>query len=77
MPIIKSAIKKMQQDRSRTIRNAKSRRNLREILKKTRLKPTKKTLTDAFQVLDKAAKKNIIHANKANRLKANLSKLVK
>ncbi|MBI4990928.1 30S ribosomal protein S20, partial [Candidatus Gottesmanbacteria bacterium] len=38
--------------------------------------PTPSLLSKVFKVLDTAAKKNIFHANKAARLKSNLSKLL-
>ncbi|MBI3955662.1 30S ribosomal protein S20, partial [Candidatus Gottesmanbacteria bacterium] len=39
-------------------------------------KPTAKALASAFTQLDKAAKTNVIHKNKASRLKSRLSKLL-
>lgn len=42
-----------------------------------RQKPSAKSLTEAFQKLDRAAKSHVIHKNKAARLKARLSKLLR
>lgn len=42
----------------------------------SRKKPTKKNLGSVFSELDRAAKKHVIHKNKAARLKSRLSKLV-
>lgn len=50
---------------------------LKTKIKKMRKSPSAKNLTIAFQALDKAAKRNIIHKNKASRLKSRLSKLLK
>jgi ribosomal protein S20 len=75
MPIIHRAIKKLRHDRKRTAVNAKTRENLRSMVKVMRLHPTKKALTVAFSTLDKAVKTKIIHANKAARLKSRLNKL--
>lgn len=75
MPLIKSAIKKMRQDKVKTVRNARVKRTLREVLKKTRKNPTAKNLQLAYKTLDKTAKNNIIHKNKASRLKSRLTKL--
>lgn len=36
----------------------------------------KKSLAEAFSVIDKAAKRNVIHDNQAGRIKARLSRLV-
>lgn len=66
----------MRQDRAKTVRNASVRRSVREAVKAVRTKPTKKSLTEAFQKLDKAAKSHVIHKNRASRLKSRLSKLL-
>lgn len=76
MPIIKQAQKKLRHDRSRTRETSKIREKVRSAVKSMRKNPTKKTLSVTFRVLDKAAKKNIIHPNKASRLKSRLSELL-
>lgn len=77
MPITKRAIKKLRHDRIRTVHTGNVRESLRKIVKIARISPGKKSLTAAFRALDKAAGKNIIHKNKAARLKSRLSKLLK
>lgn len=77
MPIIAQAAKKLRHDRKRSIETAHARRDVREAVKTVRATPTAKTLTAVFKTLDKAAKRNIIHANKAARLKSRLAKLLK
>ncbi len=77
MPIIASAIKKLRHDRKRTETNRVTKESVREIVKSMRKKPSEKTLTSAFKTLDKAAKRNVIHQNKADRLKSRLAKLLK
>ncbi|MBI2019301.1 30S ribosomal protein S20 [Candidatus Daviesbacteria bacterium] len=77
MPIIRSAIKKVRKDKTRTTLNKKRENTLRSLIKKTRSSSTAKNLQAVFSALDKAAKVNLIHKNKAARLKSNLSKLVK
>jgi small subunit ribosomal protein S20 len=77
MPITKQAEKKLRHDKIRSIKTAKQRSNLREIIKQLRKKPTKKGLDAAFKALDKASKLHVIHTNKAARLKSRLSKLIK
>lgn len=74
MPILKSAIKKMRKDKMRTKRNFKRKSNLKRIIKDAREKHTPKALKLAFSALDKAAKTNLIHKNKADRLKSRLSR---
>lgn len=77
MPIIAQAAKKLRHDRKRSITTAAVRKTVREAVKAVRVKPTQKSLASAFTVLDKAAKRNIIHPNKAARLKSRLSRLLK
>lgn len=76
MPIIKSALKKVRKDKIRTARNRKREVVLKKLIKTTRKNPIAKNLHAAFSALDKAAKVNLIHHNKASRLKSRLSKLV-
>lgn len=77
MPITKRAIKKLRHDRIRSKNSDKVRESLRKLIKTARVSPGKKSLASAFQALDKAAKRHIIHKNKAARLKSRLSKLLK
>ena len=77
MPIIARAAKKLRHDRKRTKVTMAARETLRSVVKSFRKSPTKKSLGRVFQTLDKAAKRNIIHKNKAARLKSRLSQLLK
>ncbi len=76
MPITKQAEKKLRHDRKRAVETARSRAGLQKLVKSMRKKPTQKSLTVVFAALDKAAKTHVIHKNKADRLKARLSKLL-
>ncbi len=76
MPIIKSAKKKMRKDAKRTAHNKTIESALKGLVKQTRKTPSKETLAKVSSALDKAVKVNLIHANKAGRLKSRLSKLV-
>lgn len=83
MPIIKSAQKKLRQDKGRTARN--------EVVKKayrTAIKAVKKlsesakkvgpeSVSTAYKKIDKATKKHLLHPNKAARLKSRVSKLAR
>lgn len=80
MPIIKSAKKRARQTESRTIRNVKTKRTLREAVKAfTAALATGKadSISEAQKkansAIDVAAKKNIIHKNKAARKKSQLN----
>lgn len=77
MPLIKSAIKKMRKDKTRTSRNKKRESALKRLLKEARKNPNTKNLSAVFSSLDKAAKVKLIHQNKASRLKSRLSRLLK
>lgn len=77
MPILKSAIKKLKQDKKRTEVNKVYRENLRRAVKEARKVKTAKAVKLAYSALDKAAKQKVIHKNKAARLKSRLMKLVK
>ncbi|MCL4366921.1 30S ribosomal protein S20 [Patescibacteria group bacterium] len=76
MPIIKSAIKKVRKDKTRTIRNFKRETVLKSLIKKSRRESSSKNLQAVYSALDKAAKVSLIHHNKASRIKSRLSKLV-
>lgn len=74
MPIIRSAIKKVRKDKTRTARNKKRETALKSLIKKARVTKNAKNLQAVFSALDKAAKVHLIHPNKAARLKSRLSK---
>ncbi len=77
MPVIQSAKKALRRDRRRAVVNKEIKIKIKEILKSTRKNPNKKNLDLSFKILDRAAKKKVIHQNKASRLKSRLSKLLK
>lgn len=74
MPLLKQARKKMRHDKRRTIANSSKKIALKKLVKQMRKTPNAKNLTPVFSALDKAVKTNLIHKNKANRLKSRLSK---
>lgn len=84
MPVIKSAKKRVRVARKATVRNAKTRRSLRLALKnlskalaegkKIEIEKAEKV---AVKAIDTAAKKNVIHKNKAARKKSQVAAKVK
>ncbi len=74
MPVIKSAIKKVRKDKVRTARNKRKKAVLKTLLKNARVEKTPANLQAIFSALDKAVKTNLIHKNRASRLKSRLSK---
>ncbi|MGH7701246.1 MAG: 30S ribosomal protein S20 [Gemmatimonadales bacterium] len=81
MPRIKSAKKAMRQARSRYARNKGQRAALRTALKRVRQAPTADGAAQAFatasRLLDRAARKGLIHPNNAARHKSRLARYVK
>lgn len=75
MPVIKSAKKKLRKDKKRRLMNKRFENLLEKTLKKALKRPTLENVREAIKIADKAASKNIIHKNKAARLKSRLSKL--
>jgi small subunit ribosomal protein S20 len=74
MPLLKQARKKMRHDKKRTIQNKDRKIALKKLVKNMRKTPSSANLTSVFSGLDKAVKTNLIHKNKANRIKSRLSK---
>ncbi len=79
MPNIKSAIKKMKQDVERTARNTAHRESIDGVLRNAKqgVKTKKEEFVKkAYSTIDKAAKKKVIHQNRAARLKKRVTRLV-
>ncbi len=81
MPIIKSAKKKMRQDKKRKRNNVVYLNAYKAAIKKVKEAKTaekvEQAVKKAYSKLDKAVKKKIIHKNKAARLKAGVAKFLK
>lgn len=76
MPVIRSAKKKLRQDKKKEDRNNTLRKLLSQTIKKAQKNITPKTLQDSFRVIDKAVKNRIIHKNKGGHIKSGLSALL-
>lgn len=76
MPIIRSAEKRARQNRRQRDRNRQDRSRLRTAIKKVRQAASpdasRAALTEAESVLDRLARKGVIHRNTAARHKARL-----
>jgi small subunit ribosomal protein S20 len=77
MPVIKSAKKKLRQDKKRQKRNNFQRANFKDAVKEATKSKTAEKVRKAVSLVDKAVKKGLIHKNKAARIKSGLSKLAK
>ena len=80
MPQIKSAKKRQRQTESRTRENKVHRSELRTAIKSVRQAATKDEAATALKqaevLIDRAAGKNLIHRNAANRNKSRLHKAI-
>jgi small subunit ribosomal protein S20 len=75
VPNIQSAKKSMRKSRAATVRNRAQRSALRTALKKAKSPgATAEDRTRAVQLLDRAARKNLVHRNSAARHKSILAK---
>ena len=82
MPIIKSAKKALRASIRKNAINDATRAKIKSAVKSVKLaaksetKDTSEILSKAYRELDLAAKKNVIHKNKASRLKSRLTKIL-
>ena len=81
MPKRKAAVKRLRVDKKRHLRNLEIKKELKKTLKKFQalilakdLAEAKKTLSKVSSLLDKAAKKKIVHPRTADRKKSRLAK---
>lgn len=77
MPIIKSAKKRVRTAEKAAIRNSKTKRTLKTAIKAFRAKISGDTQAKAQSAIDVAAKKGLVHKNKAARQKAQLARAAK
>ncbi len=76
MPILKNAKKALRASERKRSVNRIVKTRLKTGLDKVIKKKDEKSLPEAYSAIDKAVKKNLIHKNKAARLKAQASKAV-
>ncbi|MBU0504050.1 MAG: 30S ribosomal protein S20 [Candidatus Omnitrophota bacterium] len=83
MPKRKAAVKSLRVDKKRHLKNLKIKNDLKKTIKKFLALAVAKNISEAksllgkvFSLLDKAAKKSIIHPNTANRKKSRLAKKI-
>ena len=76
----KSALKRIRSNETKRLQNRYKHKTARNAMKKlretTNKKEAQKLLSEVTSMLDKLAKRNIIHANKAANLKSSLTKYV-
>lgn len=76
----KSALKRIRSNEAKHLRNKYQHKTARNVIKALHATEVKKDaeamLPNVISMVDKLAKKNIIHANKASNLKSKLTKFV-
>lgn len=77
MPILANAKKALRVSQRKAVVNQRIRSRVRTLMKKMQAEPTQATLQEVFSAIDRAAKKNLFHKNKAARLKAQMNRLLK
>jgi ribosomal protein S20 len=75
MPILANAKKALRVSKKKTIANRRTKSLVKTFVDKVLKNPTAESLSAAFSQVDKAVKKNVLHRNKAARIKSRMSKL--
>lgn len=76
MPVLPHAKKALRASRRKAAYNAPVKARMRNAIKKFRKEPNQANLDEAYSAIDRALKRNIVHRNKAARLKSRLAKLL-
>ncbi|KPL04645.1 MAG: hypothetical protein AMJ73_04005 [candidate division Zixibacteria bacterium SM1_73] len=76
MPVHKSVKKRLRQSKKANIQNRSIKSEIKTFVKKVEASLDEKDLKETISLLDKAARKRVIHKNQAARIKSRLIKLV-
>ncbi len=77
MPITKNAQKALRVSKRKNIVNSRVRSQVKTTLDKVKSEPTAENVASAYSAVDTAVKKNLMHRNKAARLKSQVASSVK
>ncbi len=77
MPVTKTAKRALRSSKSKKLVNDKIVKSMEVAVRTAKKSPTDKNIRHAVSLVDKTAKKNIIHKNKAARMKSSISKYSK
>jgi len=77
MPVTKSARKALKQEKRRAAENQRVKNAYKKAIRFFKENVSANSLNMAYKKIDQAAKKHLIHQNKASRLKSQLAKLLK
>jgi small subunit ribosomal protein S20 len=75
MPILKSAKKALRVSQKKNLVNRKLKSQVKTAIDQVKKETNQKNLSLASSKIDRAVKKNLIHKNKAARIKSRLAKL--
>jgi len=76
LPTHKSAKKRLKTNERSNIRNRAVKSHVRTVVKNAETSVDEASLKEAVSALDRAARKKVIHPNKASRMKSRLAKMV-
>jgi len=76
MPILKNAKKALRSSKRKAVFNQQVRSKMRTMVTKMRKSPDQDLLSESYSAIDKAVKRNLIHKNKAARLKSQMNAAV-
>lgn len=77
MPILKNAQKALRVSKRKTVVNQVAKSKMKTVLDAFKKSPNSEELSKVFSAVDRSVKKNLLHKNKAARVKSQLTKLVK
>jgi len=77
MPILKNAKKALRSSKRKAVNNAIMRSKMRTAVKTLQTTKTKEALSQAYRFIDRAAKKSLVHANVAARMKRRAAAVAK
>lgn len=77
MPLLPNAKKALRVSKRKTDVNARVKSIIKTMVDKVKKSPSAQNLSNAYSAVDTAVKQNLLHKNKASRLKSQLSKLAK
>lgn len=77
MPILANAKKALRVSVKKTTTNRRTKSLVKTFSDAVKKKTSAETLSGAFSKIDKAVKKNVLHKNKAARMKSQLARLAK
>ena len=76
MPILKNAKKALRSSKRKAVVNSRVRSRMKSAMDAVKTGASTESVSTAFSRIDRAVKHNLLHKNKAGRLKSQLSKLI-